>query len=63
MSNPWTKKNPLMSLWLSGANSLANRARGHATAIAKRESLKVVKKTAGLWASAWLADGSPKRRR
>lgn len=23
MSNPWTKKNPLMSTWLSAANSAA----------------------------------------
>jgi hypothetical protein len=27
MTNPWTKKNPLMSMWLSGASAVANRAR------------------------------------
>ena len=27
MSNPWMKKNPFMSMWLSGANSIANTAR------------------------------------
>ena len=27
MSNPWMKKNPFMSMWLSGANSVAGTAR------------------------------------
>ena len=38
MKNPWTKKNPFMSRWLSGANAAIGSARGHATAAAKRES-------------------------
>ncbi|WP_076997523.1 hypothetical protein [Variovorax sp. KK3] len=37
MSNPWTKKNPLMSMWLSAANKAAGSARGQATAAAKRQ--------------------------
>ena len=37
MSNPWTKKNPLMSMWLSSANKAMNTARGHATSAAKRQ--------------------------
>ena len=40
MKNPWTKKNPLMSLWLSAANSTMGRARGQATAAVKRETRK-----------------------
>ena len=40
MKNPWTKKNPFMSMWLSGANSVMGSARGHATAAAKRETRK-----------------------
>lgn len=43
MRNPWTKKNPMMSIWLSAANSMANRARGHATAAARRESNRAAK--------------------
>ncbi|MES2886752.1 MAG: hypothetical protein V4739_01960 [Pseudomonadota bacterium] len=38
MANPWLKKNPFMSLWLSGANSVASSARGQATAQAKRHT-------------------------
>ncbi len=37
MSNPWTKKNPLMSMWLSTANKAAGSARGHATSAARRQ--------------------------
>ena len=40
MKNPWIKKNPFMSMWLSGANKVAGAARGHATAAAKREATK-----------------------
>lgn len=38
MANPWTKKNPLLSLWLSAANAFAGAARGAMTAEAKRQA-------------------------
>ena len=47
MKNPWTKKNPLMSMWLSGANSIMNRARGQATAAGKREASAIATRGAG----------------
>jgi hypothetical protein len=37
MANPWLKKNPLMSLWLSAANRVAGSLRGQATAQVKRQ--------------------------
>ncbi|PKO31285.1 MAG: hypothetical protein CVU34_17655 [Betaproteobacteria bacterium HGW-Betaproteobacteria-7] len=37
MSNPFLKKNPLMSMWLSAANRTANTMRGQASAQAKRQ--------------------------
>ena len=40
MSNPWLKKNPFMSLWLSGANKVVGSARAQATAATKREAAK-----------------------
>ena len=40
MKNPWTKKNPFMSMWLSAANKAAGSARGQATAAVKREANK-----------------------
>ena len=42
MSNPWLKKNPLLSIWLSGANSVAGSARGRIAAEAKRQSATAV---------------------
>ncbi|MEO7853779.1 MAG: hypothetical protein ABIR94_16235 [Rubrivivax sp.] len=61
MKNPWTKKNPLMSMWLSAANSAIGSARGQATAAVKRETRKATTQatTAGMnqivdfWANAW----------
>jgi hypothetical protein len=38
VKNPWTKKNPFMSMWLSGANAIAGAARGRATAEARRQA-------------------------
>jgi len=37
MSNPWTKKNPLMSMWLSAVNRGAGTARGQIAGAAKRQ--------------------------
>ena len=36
MANPWIKKNPLMSVWLSAANAWAGAARGLTMAEARR---------------------------
>lgn len=53
MRNPWIKKNPLMSMWLSGANAVMGSARGRATAEAKRQATAIVaegtKQTVRLW--------------
>lgn len=37
MANPWLKKNPFMSMWLSMANRVAGPLRGQATAQARRQ--------------------------
>lgn len=66
MKSPWTKKNPLMSMYLSGANALAGSLRGRATAAAKRQAATMmtqgIRQVAGFWSSA-LAAPSPKKRR
>lgn len=38
MKNPWLKKNPYLSMWLSGANAIAGAARSRATAEARRQA-------------------------
>jgi hypothetical protein len=38
MANPWLKKNPFMSLWLSSANRVAGSVRGQVAAEARRQT-------------------------
>lgn len=37
MSNPWLKKNPFMSMWLSSANRIAGSLRGKFAARVNRQ--------------------------
>jgi len=53
MSNPWLKKNPFMSMWLSGANSVVNSARGRVAAEAKRQSTAAITKATSDMFGAW----------
>jgi hypothetical protein len=67
MRNPWTKKNPLMSMWLSGANAVAGSARSRVTAEAKRQAATMMtrgaKQITSFWSGALTAPTRPKRRR
>jgi hypothetical protein len=38
MRNPWLKKNPWLSMWMSGANAVLGSARARGTAEAKRQA-------------------------
>lgn len=60
MANPWTKKNPLLSMWLSGANAVAGRACSAGMAEAKRQQASLVKEAARFWSGAWLAGSKSK---
>ena len=42
MKNPWGKKNPFLSMWLSGANAVAGAARSRVTAEAKRQTAAAI---------------------
>lgn len=65
MRNPWLKKNPFLSMWLSGANSVFGSVRGHAAAQARRQVNTAVsaatKANLQLWADSVKA-ASPKPR-
>jgi len=64
MTNPWLKKNPFMSMWLSGANSVANSARGAIAAEAKRQSTAAITKaTSEMFGSRPVAKRAPARRK
>lgn len=65
MKNPWTRKNPFLSMWLSGANAVAGAARSRATAEARRQTATMMtqgsRQMAELWGEALGAQ--PKKRR
>jgi hypothetical protein len=63
MSNPWLKKNPLLSMWLSGANSVANTARAKVAAQARRQSSAAISKTTSDLFALWTGAAPPKRKR
>jgi hypothetical protein len=74
MTNPWLKKNPFMSLWLSGANTVAGSMRGHAAAQAKRQAATAKRQAAAtmthatkdilnLWTGALAPSASVKRKK
>jgi hypothetical protein len=67
MVTPWSKKNPFMSMWLSGANRAAGAMRGRATAEAKRQA-GIAGKTAAeqmvdFWADARARPVTTKRKK
>jgi hypothetical protein len=62
VTNPWTKKNPLMSMWLSGANKVADQARGHARSEANKQAAALTQQAVRFWTGAWSAAAKPKRR-
>lgn len=65
MKSPWTKKNPLLSMYLSGANAVAGAARGRAAAEFRRQATAMattgVKQVIGFWSD--VLNGPPPRRR
>jgi hypothetical protein len=67
MPNPWLKKNPFLSLWLSGANSILGSMRGRATAQARRQvnaaAAEATKANLKLWSDAMKATTAKPRAR
>lgn len=67
MKNPWTKKNPLLSLWLSGANAVAGSVRGRATREIKRQTATAMTKATGqmlrFWSGGWMVPTTRKRKK
>ncbi|TFZ06142.1 hypothetical protein EZ313_05725 [Ramlibacter henchirensis] len=59
MSNPWARKNPFMSMWLTAANAAAGSARGHATSAARRQVAAAQAETARQILDFWT--GKPKK--
>jgi len=59
MANPWLKKNPFMSMWLSGFNAAAGSMRGHAASQAKRQAASAMTTATKDILEAWMAGFAP----
>jgi hypothetical protein len=63
MRNPWARKNPWLSLWLSAANGVAGAARGHANAALQRQIAQAQAEMVRQMTEAWsLKPAAPARR-
>jgi hypothetical protein len=63
LANPWLKKNPFLSMWLSGANAVAGSVRGKVTQQARRQGRAVARKATTTMLDAWTAAVIPSRTR
>ena len=67
MRNPWTTKNPFMSVWLSSANKIMGSARGQAAAAVKREAASMqaeaTKQIIDFWSGKTMSSPSRKKKR
>jgi hypothetical protein len=65
MANPWIKKNPLLSMWLSGVNTVAGSVRGHAMSELQRQQAKMIsdatRQVTQFWTGAALMQPAPRR--
>jgi hypothetical protein len=55
MKNPWMKKNPLLSMWLSSANAALGWSRGRATAEAHRQMAAITSQATQQMIRFWTA--------
>ncbi len=63
MTSPWTKKNPFLSMFLSGANAAAGKARGTMMQQARRNQATAIKQATKSWADLWAPPSGTKRKR
>ena len=49
-----------MSMWLSGANSMAGKARSAGAAEASRQQTQLVNQATRFWTDAWFGTSKPK---
>lgn len=66
MKNPWVSRNPFLSMWLSGVNSVLGAARGHAMNHARRQQTAVMNEASRAMLQFWLGSarpGAPVRKR
>ncbi len=63
MRNLWLKKNPWLSMWMSGANAVLGSARGRATAEARRQATTITNRAASETMRFWTSVMTPSRKK
>lgn len=67
MANPWMKKNPFLSMWLSGANAVAGSVRARAMREARRQgttAMRIASKAMfDAWTSPWTIGATKTKKR
>jgi hypothetical protein len=63
MANPWIKKNPFLSMFLSGANSVAAKGRALWMQQARRNQKTAVTQATRAWMSMWTTSSSATKRK
>ena len=63
MRNPWLKKNPWLSIWLSGANTVFGAARAQVLRNANRMMADSVTRAVSAWSIALPPPAKPARKR
>ena len=65
--NPWGKRNPYLSMWLSGANALLGKTRSQVTASARRQTKaamdEATRHSLAFWGFGTLPTSKKRRRR
>ena len=59
MQNPWLKKNPFLSMWLSGANAAMGHGRSRALAAMRRDSAAITSQYMHAWMRIWTGSAKP----
>ena len=66
MKNPWLKKNPAMSMWLSGANMIMGSVRAQAAAQGKRQATRLLRdgsrQVTDFWTAALTGRAPPRKK-
>jgi len=63
MRNPWRARNPWLSVWLSGANTMFGAARAQAQRNANRLVADGVTRAVDAWSAALTSAAKPARKR
>lgn len=67
MKNPWTKKNPYLSMWLSGANAIGGTARARINSEIQRQMstayADMTRQVTDFWTQALTGAPAPKKRK